>query len=466
MKNLKVWLLILVVAFANACTKDFEEINTNPNQAEEVPLTNVLLSATTQGVRRVHGASMNMTYAGLWAQHYAKIQYIDEDWYAYRSDALTAHWDGLYAGPLADLQDILNRAPASSNMRAAALTLKSYYFGVATDMWGEVPYTEALDPDRTVNPAYDSQEDIYAGIIADLEQASAMWGQTDVLGVGDVIYGGDVTLWKKFTNSLLARYLNRAKHKNPAYAARLATLLSNPGDLIASNAENALMTYPDATPAGSNPLYNNKYNDGRNDHVVSETLVNLLAGDPRLPVYAEVNNAGLYVGQPNGTVEPNPFSAVSQIGSKFRDDYAAPSYLFTYAEVLFIRAEAENFKPAYFAGIEASCEQNGVTADQAFLDAAEAAYNDNAARAIATQKWIALFGDGCEAFTEFRRTGFPSEVVEVPLSQYPGRGVPKRFAYPTSETGNNKLNLEAALTRQGLALPDEELYGNDMWWKL
>jgi len=464
MKNLKVWLLILVVAFSNACTKDFEEINTNPNQAEEVPLTNVLLSATTQGVRRIHGAGMNMTYAGLWAQHYAKIQYIDEDWYEFRSDALTAYWDGLYAGPLADLQDILNRADNPSNMRAAALTLKSYHFGVITDMWGEAPYSEALDPDRTVNPSYDSQENIYAGIIADLETASAMWGQADALGVGDVIYGGDVALWKKYTNSLLARYLNRAKHKNPAYVTKLAALLSNPDNLIASNGENALMSYPDITPTGSNPLYNDKYNSGRNDHAVSKTLVDLMTGDPRLPVYAEVNNAGIYVGQPNGTVEPSPFSAVSQIGAKFRDDFAAPSYLFTYAEVLFIYAEAVVSKMAYLEAINASVEQQGVAGDQAFLDAVGAAFDADADRAIATQKWIALFGDGTEAFTEFRRTGFPSEIVEVPLSGFPGQGVPKRFPYPTSETGNNKVNLEAALGRQNIDASG--LFGDAMWWKL
>ena len=109
MKNIKVWMLILMVAFSNACTKDFESINTNPNRPEEVPLQNVLISAISQGVRRTHGASMNMTYAGLWAQHYAKIQYIDEDWYEYRPDALTGHWDGMYTGPLADLQDIINK---------------------------------------------------------------------------------------------------------------------------------------------------------------------------------------------------------------------------------------------------------------------------------------------------------------------------------------------------------------------
>ncbi|MCE2821727.1 MAG: SusD/RagB family nutrient-binding outer membrane lipoprotein [Saprospiraceae bacterium] len=197
MKNIKVWMLILMVAFSNACTKDFESINTNPNRPEEVPLENVLISAVSQGVRRTHGASMNMTYAGLWAQHYAKIQYIDEDWYEYRPDALTAHWDGMYTGPLADLQDIISRAPNPSNMRAAAMTMKAYYFSIMTDMWGNIPYSEALDPDRTFTPVYDSQESIYADLITQLKTAADMFDAGgDNLGAGDLFYNGDVTLWK------------------------------------------------------------------------------------------------------------------------------------------------------------------------------------------------------------------------------------------------------------------------------
>lgn len=96
MKNIKIWMLLLLLGFTGAgCDKDFDEINTNPNDPEEVPLTNVQVSGISQGVRRIHGASFDMTYAGLWAQHYAKIQYIDEDWYEYRPDALDAHWQGL-----------------------------------------------------------------------------------------------------------------------------------------------------------------------------------------------------------------------------------------------------------------------------------------------------------------------------------------------------------------------------------
>jgi len=465
MKNIKILMLILLVGLSNACTKDFESINKNPNRPVEVPLTNELVSAISQGVRRTHGASMNMTYAGLWAQHYAKIQYIDEDWYEYRPDAFTAHWDGLYTGPLADLQDIINRAPNPSNMLAAAMTMRAYYFSIMTDAWGEIPYSEALSPDRTFLPVYDKQDAIYADLITQLKASAAMFNPGgDDLGAGDLIYGGNVANWSKFANSVRARLLNRAKGKNAAYATELQTLLASPSALISSNAENAKMAYPDATPTASNPIYNDKHNNGRNDHCVSKTLVDMMLalGDPRLPVYADVNNAGIYVGQPNGTTEPNPFSAISQIGTAFRDDPLNPSFLFNYSEILFIKAEASNDKASYLAAIEASCAQFGVTADPVFLGLSSAAYDLAPARSVATHKWLALFGDGCEAFTEFRRTGFPSEIVEVPLSGYPGQGVPKRFAYPTSETGNNKINLEAAIQSQNIDASG--LFGNKMWW--
>ena len=192
MKNIKILFLLLAAIFAGGCEKDFDDINTNPNRPEDVPLTNVLLSSISQGVRRTHGASFNMTYAGLWAQHYAKIQYIDEDWYEYRPDALTGHWDNMYAGPLADLQDILDKAPNPSNMRAAALTMKCYYFSIMTDMWGNVPYSEALNTSLTFNPKYDEQSAIYEGLVADLREASGMFAPgRDDLGAGDLIYQGD-----------------------------------------------------------------------------------------------------------------------------------------------------------------------------------------------------------------------------------------------------------------------------------
>ena len=466
MKNIRIlFLLLMVLGLNNSCTKDFEEINTNPNAPTAVPLTNILVQAISSGVRTVHGSGMDMTYAGLWSQHYAKIQYIDEDFYDYRPDAINAYFTGLYTGPLADLKNIIDRSNDSPNMRAAAITMWCYYFAVITDMWGNVPYSQAMDVENHLRPTYDSQKDIYADLIAKLgEAANTFDASKDALGPGDVLYGGDVNQWKKFANSLRARLMNRARGKESSYTAQLTALL-NSGDLISSNGDNAQMGYPDSSPGRSNPLYSNKYNDGRNDHAVSKTLVDHMAGDPRLPVFAAPNFEGKYVGQPNGTTEPDPLTAVSPIGEAFRDDPNAPSRLMTYPEILFIKAELTGAKADFLAAVSASCDMYGVTADQAFLDKVGADFDANKDAALGTQKWIHLYGNGVEAFTEVRRTGHPANIVEVPNSVWQlGGGIPRRFPYPISEIGNNKENLDAAVDAQNLSSDNSGLLGDKMWW--
>lgn len=462
----KCLIAFLVVSVMASCTKDFETINTNPNSPTAVPNTNLLISGISRSIERIHGSNMNLTYAGLWSQHYAKIQYIDEDWYSYRTASMDAHWDGLYAGPLADLQDILNDETASANMRGAAMTMKAHIMSVMTDMWGMVPYSQALQGTDFIQPVYDSQESIYMDLVSQLESAAGMFSADGGdLGVGDIIYGGDPMMWKKFANSLRARLLNRYAHKDAGAASALAALLGNPGDLIASNAENAMMAYPDATD-NPNQFYENKYLDGRDDHAVSETLVNTLLAinDPRLPVFAApATNDGMYRGQPNGTTEPASFGDISRIGTAFRDDPNAPSAIMTYSEVLFIMAEANQDKQMYLDAIAASCDQHGVTADQPYLDDAGAFFDGGADQAIATHKWVSLFGNGCEAYTEYRRTGFPA-LVEVPGSVYPNMGVPLRLPYPTVETTTNGANLDQAIQMQNLEAASGFVYGNKMWW--
>ncbi|MFK7906136.1 MAG: SusD/RagB family nutrient-binding outer membrane lipoprotein, partial [Chitinophagales bacterium] len=146
----------------------------------------------------------------------------------------------------------------------------------------------------------------------------------------------------------------------------------------------------------------------------------------------------------------------------FIDDATAPSCIMTYAELMFIKAEAMNDKQAYMDGITASMEKMGVAADAAYMDAAGAAYDTGALEATINQKWIALFGNGAEAYSEYRRTKYPATIQEVPESVYPGQGVPYRFAYPTSEYSVNETNLQAAIDGQGVDATG--LYGSEMWW--
>jgi len=408
-----------------------------------------------------------MTYAGLWAQHYAKIQYIDEDRYAYRPSAIDAHWTGLYAGPLFDLKDIVNNTTdAEPNMQAAAITLKVYYMSVVADMWGNVPFAEALQGADNTSPVYDSQSDVYAGMIEMLADAAGMFDATaDDLGIGDIMFNGDVSKWQKFANSLRVRLLVRTSGRNPGALAEAATILASE-PVMMDNSDNAGFEYVgDATY--SNPIYENKYVDGRDDHSVSETLVDLMnAGgfssvmDPRLPIYAEMNDNGDYVGQPNGSIEPSDFGLISRIGAAFRDTPTAPVYAMTYADLLFLSAEINQSKADYLAAIAASHDQHGATADATYLADADAAWDADWQRALGEQKWIALFGNGAEAFAEVRRLDHPV-LAEPSRSVYPGQGVPVRFPYASTENLTNGTNLSAAESDQGVGASG--LFAK-VWW--
>ena len=466
MKN-KYLIAVLILSLFSACTKDFDEINTNPNSPESVPQTNLLISGITRSMDRIGGASMNMTYAGLWAQHYAKIQYIDEDYYQFRESTLEGHWNGLYAGPLQDLEDIITNPETGANMKAAAMTMRAYVFSVTTDMWGAVPYTQALNVVEVVQPVYDSQESIYKDLVSQLETAAGMFSAGgDLLGSGDVLYGGDVDKWKKLANSLRARLLNRMKHKDSAAASALDQLLSNSSNLLESNDDNAILVYP-GDAQYSNPIYENKYVSGRNDHAMSKTMIDLLSSinDPRLSLYAEQNNNGEYVGQPNGSEQPTNLTDVSPIGAAFRDDPNAGVPLMTYDEVLFIKAEAMNDKQAYMDGITASMERWNLIASDDYMSAAGSFYDSGDLEAVITHKWISLFANGAEAFSEYRRTGYPSTVEEVPGSAYPGAGVPHRFAYPSIENATNGANVSKATSDQNIN-SGEPLHGDKMWWTM
>lgn len=463
--------LAVIIAFAG-CERNFEEINTNPNDPTEVPATNVLLSAITSGLDRVQGESMSMTYAGLWVQHYAKIQYIDEDNYNYRADVIDNHWTGLYAGPLFDLQDIINRATdATPNMKAAAMVMKAYYMSVVADMWGNVPFSEALlgnaaEPELT--PVYDSQSDVYAGMIEMLATAAGMFDAgADDLGSGDVIYDGDVTKWEKLANSLRVRLLCRTSDRNSGALSEAMTII-NSQPVFSDNSDNAKLDFI-GDAIYSNPLYANSVYDGRNDHAISLTLTNMMnAGgfstvmDPRLPIYANANDNGVYEGQPNGTIEPSDFGLISQIGDAFRATPDAPVFMMNYAEILFFCAEASSSKAMYLAGIAASHDQHGAVADPTYLADADAAWDANPTKALAEQKWIALYGNGVEAYSEWRRLDFPNTIVEVPNTVYPGQGVPDRLPYASTENLTNGTNRDAAISTQGVNT--QNLVYGKVWW--
>jgi hypothetical protein len=469
--------LVLAVG-ASACDAGLTEINENPNDPETVPADNVFASGISSGVSRAFGANFNMTLTALWAQHMAKIQYIDEDRYDLRDQAVNTHWTAFYSGPLRDFQDVVNSGKDNnrSNVEAQGLVMRSWLFQIMTDAWGDIPYSEALQgtgETRIVTPKYDTQEQVYTGILADLKRANDIITPAgQAVTTGDLIYDGDVAHWKKFANSLRLRAAMRLSQVNSTLARTEAAAAISAG-VFTSNGDNAVLHYTPSAPSQS-PLYLNQlgYGGQRDDHGVSATMVNTLRtlNDPRLPVYAQpAPSDGQYRGARNGPTDADAaqINTISRLGTYFlRPDWPAP--LMTYSEVLFLRAEAAqrgyvagDAAALYTAAIRASMEMYGVSTASinAYLAQPSVAYNGLAS--IAQQKWIALFMNGPEAYAEVRRLNAPT--LTPASGSVIGPRIPVRIFYPTNEESYNKTNLQAAVARNGgQGIPEGLL--TPVWW--
>ena len=476
----KILSVFAALAAVTACG-DLTSINQNPNGPVDVPPPSILPSVIQTVVGSVDGVnSLNIRGGGLWVQYYSEIQYRDEDKYIVRSGT-SGGW-GLYNSALEDVQRMIRKGVASNaaNWSAVGRILKSYTFSVMTDAMGDLPYSQALKGDTLLTPAYDTQQQIYNGMLADLAQANTeIDTASGAVGFssGDLMYGGDMAQWKKFANSLRLRLAIHLSIKDPTKAATEAAAAVAAG-VFTSNADNATLQYL-ATSPNRNPIYNDA--QGRDDYGLSKTYVDSLTSwaDPRLPVFAQVNPAGTgYQGLPNGLNdgEGTPIVNISRFGTFWRSTAAAPMDLLTYSEVLFLEAEAaeRGWTPGgsaaaatfYNNAITASMDQYGVGAGAAaYLAQAKVGYDAAGAtlaghlRQIAYQKWVSLFMQVMEAWTEVRRTQIPLLVpgprAPVGMAGVPGR-IPERLPYDDNEAVLNKVNLDAAVAAQGFT------QGNDI----
>jgi hypothetical protein len=392
-------------------------------------------------------------------------------------------WNGYYTGPLMDIQTVISKGVEAEdeNVEAVGLIWRARMFSVVTDYWGDVPYSEALghtDPETgslNTTPAYDSQQDIYDAMLADLTTAASMLaspGPSD-FGGGDLLYGSDFEAWRRFANSLRMRLAMRLSEVDAATAqTEFAAAYAAGG--FQSNADNAMLRYP-GSPY-ENPQYENYL--GRDDHGISAFMVNTLAGlnDPRLELYAEpAENDGVYRGHENGwgsLPDGMNLGDFSRVGNFWRRDGAAtPSTIMTYSEVLFLEAEAA--ARGWIAGDPAALYTEAITANMNQYDEwgpangpTDTEITDYLAlhpytgiNDIYLQKWIALFMNGPEAWFDNRRTDVP--LLPVGPDQALGR-IPVRMEYPSGEQSYNLENLNAALTAQGMGTSVDLV--TPVWW--
>lgn len=483
--------LATMAILASACdNNNITDINRNPNAPTTVTPQFLFPSAVTNVVTTIRGGSLDLTLASLWSQQMAMDRFTDEDTYSIRPENINGYWSGLYAGGLEDLATILTQADpkASPDLVGPALVMKSWTYGAMTDIWGDIPYSEANSGDVSKPPKYDRQQDIYTGIDADLTSASNMLAAAGkTYGAADLLYKGTAASWqnwKKFANSLRLRYAIRLSKVDPATAkARAASAVA--AGVFASNADNAQLVYPgDGT--NNSPIWANYQT--RDDQHVSKTIVDVLKSlyisidansdttfDPRLAIYADPilssPNTPVYVGAPNGLQDDDAIAIginnTSRLGAVWRQP-ATPSILMTYAEVLFDEAEAAergwiSGDPAslYNAGITASMQYNGVpdAVTAAYIASPRVAYNPaTGLDQIALQRWIALFQEGTEAYSEYRRTNVPN-LQPGPAAITTPHIVARRLTYPLSEQSFNNTNLQAAMSAQGGATLTDRV-----WW--
>jgi hypothetical protein len=385
---------------------------------------------------------------------------------------------------------------SNANQIASARILRAWTFQHLTDLYGDIPYFDALkagEGSAFYLPKYDKQSEIYPAIIMELTEAAAQIDGGAGWSQGDIIYGGDMTKWKKFANSIKLRMamrllkvdnVNAVKYANEAIA----------GGVFESNADNAVFKYLSAPP-NTAPMYTAYYISARTDFAVTGQFVDLLKGipvggaaktnpfagiaDPRLPIFADPVQNGTILGEgiqgmPYG-MEDGVTKLIGAQGSSWPGAaILAPDFgciMMNYSEVAFILSELNGWdQTKYIAGVTASLEYWGVA--QADIDAYVAAIPAANMETVLTQKYIALYTLGYEAWSEYRRTGYPKTLVNpgevtwvnsggeqilfVPLQ---GDAIPRRLTYPQEEQTVNGSNYKAAVTQFGL-----DDFATRMWW--
>lgn len=474
----KFFLFVGLLAIAS-CTKDFGDINTNPNAPIDAN-PNLLLR------RVLYDYGEQMSYEGftagnLLSQHFTMVDFNLFDRHSLTDPQLGGNpWPVIYSN-LRDNEILLQKSReniAFSVYEGPALILKSYMAAALTDIYGDVPYSEALQGAQgNIAPAYDPQETIYTGpdgILANLDKAIALlqnYTGAQAIG-GDILFNGSRSAWVAFANSLKIKYLMRISGKKNVSEALQA--IYDEGKYLKTNAQNAVFSFTDGAPnnfrmatlrAGDFNLY-----------VMSQTAEEIFKGlnDPRIGVfYRPVGNdatqtqyKGLLNG-PNAAATSITVANFSLTGRIFRENTARIKANFMTAwETQLLLAEAAekgllsaDAKSLYDSGVSLAFEfwQTPLPADYLSNEAAYGRNGSNKIEQIIVQKWIANTINGYEGWIEFRRTGFPRlKTVQASLNN---NLYPLRMPYPTDEAALNNANFSEAAAKTG-----NNSVNTAVWW--
>jgi hypothetical protein len=485
-------ILILTVS----CNEDsLTNLNEDEKNPSVVPAYTLFTNAEKSTSDQMVNTNVNNNIFRLVNQQFTETTYLDESNYDWTTRSISDnHWDALYAGPLADLNqakinltndlilandpDFTNKTIVKKNQLILIDILTVYNYQILVDTFGDVPYTEAIKGSGNYLPKYDKAVDIYKDLIVRLNNDIATIDLNKAaFGKAEVLYADNLNLWVKFANSIKLKLGVNLKASGLEGAIADAAIKSGALGGIASNADNAKVSYMADLP-NTNPLYVDMVFSGRHDFVPTKPIVDALVAkeDPRIPMYFDDNyvqkDADGNVVLPQtifykgGTVgKSNGYSRgrTTHVSDKIQEATFAGTLL-DYAEVEFLLAEAVQrgvsiggtAEDHYKAAITASMKDWGVASSDidTYLLRTDVNYTNAASGAtwqekIGNQAWYALYNRGFEGWTSERRLGFPKLVAPATAVPQAAGQVPSRMSYPIREQTLNPTNYNAAATAIG-----------------
>ena len=441
--KLKIAIVLIFAVFLTSCDKWIDtDINISPNSPSDVPMKLLLPSIEANMAFSLEGNDI-VRPTNIWLQYYngwARQSYTQSHYVFVPSD-INNLWSTVYSDIIPDIYKIIEKAEEkeSPHYAGVAKVCLAFTLGTTTDVWGNIPYTEAIQGDDNLNPHYDSQESIYQVIQTLLSEAiTQLSSPKNAIDLeGDLIYGNDRNQWIKAAYALKARYaitLSKVKG-NAVYTEALGYL----DKAFTDNSDNFAFKFDETS---NSPMY--MFMDERGDVNMASTFINMLKDDSdnRIYLYAEdgPNSEGAEPGTDDndGISAPGPYAAAKD----------ASSYFMTYAEQKFIEAEAllatNHPGEAYQAYLDGAVASNvlvlgdkyGVTEDDVkgwgWYSNISVGADNLTLELIIKQKYIAGYNT-LQPYVDYRRTGYP----ELQPAQGATTAIPRRFPYPQSELTYN-----------------------------
>ncbi|MCS3801951.1 SusD/RagB family nutrient-binding outer membrane lipoprotein [Niastella sp. OAS944] len=455
--SLYILFIALCIVQITGCKK-FIDVNNNPNDPLTVQEALILSPVELNISSVIAGGAGDNGLAAILVNHFMQNVALNQPvpnhgtYWIFNVD-FDAPWRNFYITTLNNLKAMNDKATSNGNYHYSGIAkiLTAFCLGVATDYWGDIPYSQALDGNNILQPAYDSQETIYKSIQQLLDEGITDINKNATIKPGDddYFYGGDMNKWKRLAYTLKARYYMHLT-KAPGYTAQAQaelalTALQN--GMIA-NSDDVKLEYPGGAGQQS-PWYTNTL--PVQTLVLSSACVDTLVmrNDPRLPYLIDTaKETGLYNGRPIGSVNISGSLDIYSLVGPAYGGTGSPLYVFNYSEALFLKAEATLIKsgyaaaePVYQSAIKSHMSKLGVDNSDVndYLASRGTLTAANALQRIMEEKKIANFLS-IENFNDWRRTGYP-QLTRVPNAL---SDIPRRLLYPQVEITSNPQSLQTA----------------------